>query len=185
MNKKIVIIGILVLVGIALSIGYLLPHKITETVYVSNPYAYAPTVTLYWDKVQEKPPVTITVTNTINNTIERIVTNNVSVPVERIVNGKLVDFQSVGELTQWVSEHLTQFFGKADCDDYARLLQQNAYEDGYAISIQIIIDGKLAHQTVSDITQCHMGNLAIVGNNIYFIDVTDGGLKITLCSYVD
>jgi hypothetical protein len=117
---------------------------------------------------------------------EKIVTVNVStetvreipVEIEKIVNGKLKEFSSLGELTDWVNEHLavllsTSINGTAfalDCDDYACRLQQEAYQDGYAISVQLVENGMLDGKNVSNYTEFHMGNLAVIGDEIYFIE---------------
>jgi hypothetical protein len=101
------------------------------------------------------------------------VTQNVTVEVERIVNGKFKDWQSLGELSDWVEANLTRLIvvgTKTDCDDYALRLQRKAYEQGYSISIQIVKDGLLGGKNVSNYTELHAGCLALVGNEFYFIE---------------
>lgn len=90
------------------------------------------------------------------------------------VNGQIREFESPDALMKWANENLATlwFVGDqvADCDDYAARLQLKAYQDGYIMSVQLIKDGLLNGKNVSNYLEPHMGNLAMVGNNIYFIE---------------
>jgi hypothetical protein len=176
MNKKLVALMILVVVGLAFAVGYLLPRE-----PVTIPYPVYSTNEIV--RVEYAPPITIT--NTTNNTIERIVTNNATEYVDRIINGQLREFTSVGKLTDWVNEHQLQISGDVDCDDYAMRLQQQAYEDGYMVSVQLIFNGYLDDVRVSDVMGAHMGNLVIIGNNIYWIEPQQAHVKIVFITYLD
>jgi hypothetical protein len=90
------------------------------------------------------------------------------------VNNQWREFESPAVLMSWVKEHLANLWivgdQVADCDDYASRLQYKAYKDGYLLSVQIIKDGMLDGKNVSNYQQSHMGNLAMIGNEIYFIE---------------
>lgn len=166
----------------------------TENISTPTTNTTFPTPTVEWiyGKYEEKPPVTIT--NTINNTIERVEIQTVTEYKEKIINGKWIPWETVGQLTDYVNEHLAQIWGvnyDPDCDDYALLLSQNAYTDGYKIWPQIIEGGEICGTygkhgiNVSGFTKRHMADIAIVGNSIYFIEPQKEYFRIVYICPVD
>jgi len=105
----------------------------------------------------------------------------------------LRDFVSYEELEAWLEVNggivlvadsngiisLTTIGEHNDCDDQARRLQEKAGKDGYRLSVQIVDTGCLCGVEVSP--AAHMGNLAIIGNLVYFVDVTQDNLIIKVC----
>jgi hypothetical protein len=140
---------------------------------------------------KNKPPVTVieTVTEivTVNNTIETIREVPVEVPV--YINNEWREWESLAELTGWVNANTPILMGfdgfEPDCDDYAVRLQQKAYKAGYFISIQVINGGILAGREVSNLTELHAGNLALVGNKYYFIEPQPKSFRIVFVCYRD
>jgi len=57
-----------------------------------------------------------------------------------------------------------------DCDDVAETWQRRALEDGFLLSQQVIRYGKLLGIKVSKTKELHMGCLAIIGNDVYYLD---------------
>ncbi len=90
------------------------------------------------------------------------------------VNNQWREFASPADLMAWVKDHLVTIWSvgdkAADCVDYATRLQLEAYKDGYLMSVQIINNGMLDGINVSNYTECHMGDLVIVGKEIYFVE---------------
>ena len=86
------------------------------------------------------------------------------------------EFGSVEELDQWCRKHttilavsghpFTEVTPQNDCDDYAERLQVLALNDGYLMSVQLT-EGT-----------AHMGNLAMIGNDIYFIEPNPGKYEV-------
>jgi len=105
---------------------------------------------------------------------EQITVEEVEVEVPVYVNNQWREFESPAILMSWVKEHLAYLWivgdQVADCDDYALRLQLEAYKDGYFLSVQLIQDGMLNGKNVSNYLQLHMGNLVMIGNEIYFIE---------------
>jgi len=128
-----------------------------------------------------------------------ILTETKEVPVVRVVQvvtkevlivQPLRDFASYEELKAWLEANggivlvadadgiisLTTISEQNDCDDQARRLQEKAEKDGYRLSVQIVDTGYLCGVEVSP--PAHMGNLALIGNLVYFVDVTQGNMII-------
>lgn len=105
---------------------------------------------------------------------EQTTVKEVEVETPVYLNNQWREFESVGDLTEWVKEHLGYIWTVgdqvADCDDYASRLQLEAYKDGYLISVQLIQNGMLYGKNVSNYLELHMGNLAMIGNEIYFVE---------------
>ena len=110
---------------------------------------------------------------------EVIVTEEVSVVVTKEVPVQFRRFDSERELAEFLeqddTDRVIRFVGVADfnnydCDDRAEALQIRALEQGFLMSQQLIIDGKLYGVKVSDFTERHMGNLTVVGDDIYYIE---------------
>jgi len=112
---------------------------------------------------------------------------------EVLIVQPLRDFTSYEELKLWLEVNggivlvaddngiisLTTISEQNDCDDQARRLQEKAEKDGYRLSVQIVDTGYLCSVKVSP--PAHMGNLAIIGNLVYFVDVTQGNMIIKVC----
>ena len=82
-----------------------------------------------------------------------------------VTNGQgLRNFKSLEELRQFLSDDDTDqheyIKDSFDCDDFARMLQERAFEKGYVINCQKLPVGGLNH----------MNNLALCGNDMYFIE---------------
>ena len=73
------------------------------------------------------------------------------------------NFPSLKALKDWLAQDDTDSHeyieGEFDCDDFALMLQQHAFEDGYKIDMQY-----------SDNDDLHAMNSTIIGNYFYFIE---------------
>jgi hypothetical protein len=102
------------------------------------------------------------------------------------------DWDNVEQLQYWVDRHVTFLIivgddgvasfdnfqrttimgldvNTSDCDEYARKVQELAIKDGYYLPIALTdVDGNVGPVKVN--SQYHMGNLAIIGNDMYFVD---------------
>ncbi|MDP3879114.1 MAG: hypothetical protein Q8Q07_02250 [Dehalococcoidales bacterium] len=90
------------------------------------------------------------------------------------------EFESVEELEAWLyfvdlmpvkliaSEGILSI-DRLDCDEWAISLQLNALEQGLLVSTQLIENGNIFGTNVGDFTDPHLGNLTIIGNEIYYI----------------
>ena len=136
---------------------------------------------------KNKPPVTVVEIVTVNNTIETIKEVPVETPV--YINNEWREWKSLAELTGWVEEHETSllFIGdsEVDCDDFATRMQREAYKDGYFLSVQLIENGILNNYRVFDYPELHMGNFAIVSNNMYYIEPQGQHFRIVFVGYRD
>lgn len=82
-----------------------------------------------------------------------------------VTNGQAVrNFKSKEELEAFLAsddtdqhQHIKDTF---DCDDFAMMLQERAFQQGFIINCQKLPIGGLNH----------MNNLAICGNDIYFVE---------------
>jgi len=121
---------------------------------------------------------------TVVNNIERVQ----KIPVE------LRNFNSLEELKQWLAaiamNTATFFFqlpdAPVDCDDYALDLQCKALSDGYILSFQIISRSEynaVFQGELSPGQSLHAINLAIIGNNGYYIEPQTG--EIVFAIYMD
>jgi len=85
-------------------------------------------------------------------------------------------FPSLEALQDWLAEDDTDSHeyieGEFDCDDFALMLQQHAFEDGYKIDMQY-----------SDNDDLHAMNSTIIGNYFYFIEPQND--KVTRAGHVD
>lgn len=120
----------------------------------------------------------------VANNVERIQ----RIPVE------LRNFNDLEELKQWLAAVATNtttiFFqlpdATVDCDDYALGLQRKALADGYILSFQVtsrseynaVFQGKLPLGQ-----SLHAINLAIIGNDVYYIEPQTGEVAFTI--YLD
>lgn len=90
---------------------------------------------------------------------------------------ELRHFSSLDELKEFLSrdktDKCTYVKGTFDCDDFARMLQENALEEGYLINCQ--------RSTIHGVK--HMLNMAFVGNDIYYIEASTDG--VMHAGYID
>jgi len=107
---------------------------------------------------------------------------------------KLRNFNDIEELKQWLvamdKSATTVYFQPlnttVDCDDYALDLQRNALADGYIVSFEVI--GRNEYNSLfkcelpSD-QSLHAINLAIIGNNAYYIEPQTN--EIVFAAYLD
>jgi hypothetical protein len=86
------------------------------------------------------------------------------------------NFPSLEALQDWLAEDDTDSHEyieeEFDCDDFALMLQQHAFEDGYKIDLQY-----------SDNDDLHAMNSTIIGNYLYFIEPQND--EVTLAGRVD
>lgn len=87
------------------------------------------------------------------------------------------NFQSLDELKEFLAEDDTDkheyIETTFDCDDFAFMLQGRAFEKGFIINCQKLPVGGIEH----------MHNLAIAGNELYYVEArTD---EVTFAGYVD
>jgi len=111
----------------------------------------------------------------------------VNAETEKKVPQQFREFEDLAELTEWLKKNSLPIrliagedgridlvnptsTSQYDCDDYAEDLQRKALEQGYLMSQQLIIEGKIYGRKVSEYTEPHMGNLTAIGNNIYYIE---------------
>ena len=109
------------------------------------------------------------------------------VEVEKKVSRGFREFEDLAELTEWLEKNslpIVLIAGKDgridlinprstsqyDCDDYAEALQRKALEQGFLMSQQLLIKGQIYGVKVSEYTEPHMGNLTVIGNDIYYIE---------------
>ncbi len=120
---------------------------------------------------------------------EQTTVKEVEVDKPVYVNNEWREFESAAKLMEWSEEHLAVIWivgdQVADCDDYAARLQREAFKDGYLLSLQVISGGMLNGKNVSNYTALHMGNLAMVGNDIYFIEPQPEYFRIVFVCHRD
>ena len=116
--------------------------------------------------------------------------------IERVerVPVALRNFNDIEELKRWLVEvdkntatiYFQQPDAKVDCDDYALALQHKALADGYMMSFEVI--GRSEYNALfkakSLLSQSiHAINLAIIGNDVYYIEPqTD---EVVLATHLD
>jgi len=114
---------------------------------------------------------------TVVNNIER---------VQRIP-AELRNFNDLEELKQWLvavgMNTTTVYFqlpgATVDCDDYALDLQRKALADGYILSFEVIDRSEYNVVFKSELPpsqSLHAINLAIIGNNAYYIEPQTSGI---------
>ncbi len=113
--------------------------------------------------------------------IDRPVTVVKNVEYVQKIPVELRDFNDLEELKQWLvaveMNTSTVYFQSADaaidCDDYALDLQRKALADGYIMSFEVIARSEYNPLFKSDLPpgqSLHAVNLAIIGNNVYYIE---------------
>lgn len=89
------------------------------------------------------------------------------------------EFSSIEDLQAWLQKQpllliadSTGYISLTDTCTYAAdALQRKALTEGYLMSVQLVQDGYLLGQKVVENKQgSHMGNLVIIGRNIYYIE---------------
>jgi len=74
------------------------------------------------------------------------------------------EFRDEEELVLWLSQDDTDsnryIPNQFDCEDFARMLQSRAYDDGYVMSVTLV--------TRDD--EYHLMNACLIGNKFYYID---------------
>ena len=135
------------------------------------------------DELRTKPPEIIT----IEVPVEIIKEVPVIVEVDKNVPRKFREFEDLAELTGWLEKNglpivlIANKDGRTDllnpkstsqydCDDYAEALQRKALGQGFLMSQQLISNGKIYGVKISKHTEPHMGNLTVIGNDIYYIE---------------
>jgi len=135
------------------------------------------------DELKAEPPKIIP----LEVPVEIIKEVPVIVEVEKKSPQKFGEFEDLAELKGWLKENSLPIVliagkdgtvdflnpkstGQYDCDDYAEDLQRKALEQGFLMSQQLILNGKIFGVKVSEITGPHMGNLTVIGNDIYYIE---------------
>ena len=108
---------------------------------------------------------------------------------ETVVYQSLKEFPSKEALDAWCRENIAVLMcddaTQADCDDYAEYLQRKAVEDGYLLSVCPVMDGMVYGAKVTDIPGAHMGNMAMVGNEIYYIEPQPGEYRTLFVTFRD
>ncbi|MFC1934514.1 hypothetical protein ACFLWC_07370 [Chloroflexota bacterium] len=147
-----------------------------------------------------KPQTVLVIeTKTRYLTLEKPVVQYVDKPVveyiERVEKApvELRNFNDLDELKQWLGNkmdvttiRLQSPASEVDCDDYAREMQCKALADGYIVSFEVIgvreynalFKTKLSHSQ-----PLHAINLAIIGNDIYYIEPQTG--EVAFVVYLD
>ena len=121
---------------------------------------------------------------TVVNNIER---------VQRIP-AELRNFNNLEELKQWLvamdtnttTVYLQLPGATIDCDDYALDLQHKALADGYILSFEVICRSEYNAAFKNELPpsqSLHAINLAIIGNNAYYIEPQTG--EIAFAAYLD
>lgn len=159
------VLTVIAIMGCGMIVGMLLPVQaapqvIVQTVIQEVPVVQTVNVPVYVDReVVKEVPVDV-VKEVI---VEKIVIKNIEVPVF------LKDFQSLGELTVWVSGH--SIFGIAGiCVPMAQEYAQMAAKDGYYLSLQTVENGRIFGVKVTDSLIPHMGCMAVIEKQIYYIE---------------
>jgi len=123
---------------------------------------------------------------TIEVPVEKIVTQNVTIEKEIITYRPTKEWQSLEELETWFRDNLVYLGNpEADCDNYARYFQREAYKDGYFLSCQLVLNGYLNNVKVTNNPSSHMGIIAFVGNEIYYIEPNPQDYHITYVCPLD
>lgn len=146
----------------------------------------------------EPQTILVTETKVRYQTVEKPIMQYIDRPVVEYVESvkglvELGNFNDLDELKQWLGNRmnvttirLQSTADEVDCDDYAREMQSAALVDGHIVSFQIIgrseynalFKNKLQHGQ-----SFHAINLAIIGNDIYYIEPQTG--EIAFAMYLD
>ena len=116
--------------------------------------------------------------------IEETVVETEYVDVVQNITKELRNFLTIDELQTWMGSkdiraiiHFQQSDTVIDCDDFAFEMQQKALKDGYIVSFEIIsvneYNGLFTTQ-LPETASLHAINLAIIGNNVFYIEPQTG-----------
>lgn len=100
------------------------------------------------------------------------------------------EFESRGHFIEWYkAQHFTILLPSSDylvdCDDYADWVQTEAIRQGYKISVVLTTNGFVGNTRVREDRRLHMGNLVMIGNDIYYVEPKIDEFKIIWISYRD
>lgn len=151
------------------------PQVVTQTEYIDH------IVTVPSEKVIEKPVYVDRVVE-----VEKIVEEVVEVVVIKHRDISVRQWEDLEQFKEWVQANLVSLTPmgnyKLDCDDYAMRLQEKALAQGYPLSCHLVVNGHILGKKVSD-GYLHMGNLVIIGNDIYYVEPQPDDFKIVwLCN---
>ena len=143
--------------------------------------------------------VLVTKTEVRYQTVEKPILQHVAKPVVEYVKlagrtpAELRNFNDLDELKRWVGNRMNATTirfqsskDEVDCDDYAREMQSAALADGYIVSFQIIGRSEynaLFKNKLPSSQPLHAINLAIIGNDIHYIEPQTG--EITFAMHLD
>ncbi len=127
----------------------------------------------------------------VDREVERIITQEiliekeVEVIIEKATLRDLIEFESLEALETWAnttywSLKLKEKDRMWDCDDYAAAFQEWAINQGYWMSITPVYLGDVWGVNVFPKNlqfPYHMGNMTMIGNDIYYIEPQTG--KVT------
>lgn len=105
---------------------------------------------------------------------EVIVTQNVT--TEKIVytNISTRQWESVEQCEAWIKDHLINLWivgdKLANCNDYSRIMQDTAMQEGYPISQALTWDTLYYGKTVNHINNGHAGNMVLINGVYYWFD---------------
>lgn len=134
------------------------PPKV-ETVYLDRPVTF--------EVIREVPKV-----STMTIVVEK------DTPVEKIVYQNLCyrQWESLQQFLDWYeARNFTVLIPNgdslqtADCDNYAEWVAQEALEQGYLVSLALV-DGQGKIYGIPVATPYHMGNLVVVGNEVFYVE---------------
>ena len=137
------------------------------------------------DQLRTRPPEIVT----IEVPLEIIKEVPAIVELEKKSPRKFREFEDLAKLTGWLEKNSLPIVliadkdggidllnpkstSQYDCDDYAEALQRKALEQGFLMSQQLLLNGQVYGVKVSEHTEPHMGNLTVIGNDIYYIEST-------------
>ena len=106
--------------------------------------------------------------------IPQAITQTINVPVD--VPTQLKDFDNLEQLKAWVNNHAVYGVGTGLCGDKAIAYKDMAAQEGYYLSLQAVENGMIFGIKVIDISVPHMGNLALIGKDVYYVDPQTKGI---------
>jgi hypothetical protein len=122
--------------------------------------------------------------------VEETIIEKEYVDVIRQVSMDMRNFDTKDELEKWIDTgfmttiRFEQDDNVIDCDDYAIEMQQRALADGYIISFEIINAAEYNELFSTQLPTgqaLHAINLAIIGNDVYYIEPQTGETVHAAC----
>jgi hypothetical protein len=142
--------------------------------------------------VQAQPEIRVVeVIKEVEVEVVKETTVYVEVPVYIKERVKLYEFQSLDELDRFFTDNRDYVFAcayenslpsKLKCRYYAEEWQKYAAEKGYLLPMQLIEYGHLLDRQVSTTVARHWGNVAIVQNQVYYIESVNEYQIVKVCS---